>query len=193
MTEDATVTAHFVSDETKEFKLTVGKKRINKGDGLVQSDDGTISCGDTCTGLYYPNTPITLRTTPSPGSLFEGWSPSSLNCGTSPTCSFTLNTNTKVKAIFRGPDRLLAKVKSKNNGTGSVVSDISGIGTGISCPDASCEDYYPYGNNVVLTAQPGGGSQFMGWKPASLGCVTSPTCTVPMTKKQTVTATFEGM
>ena len=47
MTEDFTLTAHFVSDDTKEYKLTVGKKRINKGDGLVQSDDGTISCGET--------------------------------------------------------------------------------------------------------------------------------------------------
>jgi hypothetical protein len=187
------VFAHFVSDETKEYKLTIGKKHTNKGDGLIVSDDGTISCGTVCTGLYYPNAPIILRATPSPGSLFEGWSPSSLNCGTSPTCSFTMNSKYSVKAIFRGPYRLLTKIKSKNEGSGSVTADISGIGTGIDCPSSNCEDYYPYGNNVVLTAQPGGGSQFMGWKPASLGCGTSLTCTVPMTKKQSVTATFEGM
>jgi hypothetical protein len=187
------VFAHFVSDETKEYKLSVGKKRINKGDGLVQSDDGTISCGTVCTGLYYPNAPVTLRATPSPGSLFEGWTPDSLNCGTSPTCSFTMDTKHKVKAIFRGPYRLLTKIKSKNNGSGSVTADISGIGTGINCPSSSCEDYYPYGNNVVLTAQPGGSSLFTGWKPASLGCGINSTCTVPMTKKQTVTATFEGI
>ena len=193
MTSYIEVTAHFVSDETKEYKLSVGKKRINKGDGLIQSDDGTISCGTVCTGLYYPNAPITLRATPSPGTLFEGWTPDSLNCGTSPTCSFTMDTKHKVKAIFRGPYRLLTKIKSKNNGSGSVTADISGIGTGINCPSSSCEDYYPYGNNVVLTAQPGGSSLFTGWKPASLGCGINSTCTVPMIKKQTVTATFEGI
>jgi len=193
MTSYVEVTAHFVPDETKKYKLTVGKKRINKGEGLITSDDGAISCGDTCTGLYYPNTPITLRATPATGSLFEGWSPMSLNCGTSPTCSATITKNTKVKAIFRGPYRLLTKIKSKNEGSGSVTSDISGIGTGITCPSSNCEDYYPYGNNVVLTAQPGIGSQFLGWKPSSLGCGTNLTCTVPMTKKQTVTATFAGM
>ena len=104
-----------------------------------------------------------------------------------------MDTKHKVKAIFRGPYRLLTKVKSKNDGSGSVTSDINGIGTGISCPSSNCDDYYPYGNNVVLTAQPGGGSQFMGWKPSSLGCGTNLSCTVPMTKKQSVTATFEGM
>jgi hypothetical protein len=157
------------------------------------SDDGTISCGTVCTGLYYPNAPITLLATPSPGSLFEGWSPTSLNCGTSPTCSFTMDTKHSVKAIFRGPYRLLTKIKSKNEGSGSVSADINGIGTGINCPSSSCEDYYPYGNNVILTAQPGIGSQFLGWKPASLGCGTNLTCTIPITKKQSVTATFEGM
>jgi hypothetical protein len=180
-------------DRISQYRVTVGKKFINKGDGLVQSDDGAISCGETCSGLYYPDAPITLRATPSQGSLFEGWTPTSLNCGTSPTCSFTVDKKYKVKAIFRGPYRLLTKIKSKNEGSGSVTADISGIATGISCPAYSCEDYYPYGNNVVLTAQPGGGSQFMGWKPASLGCGTNLTCTLPMTKKQTVTAIFEGM
>jgi uncharacterized repeat protein (TIGR02543 family) len=193
MNGNITVTATFTSASTKEYKLTIGKKRINKGDGLVESDDGGISCGTTCSGLYHPNAPITLRATPLPGSLFEGWTPTSLNCGTSPTCSFTMDTKHKVKAIFRGPYRLLTKIKSKNNGSGSVTADISGIGAGINCPTFTCEDYYPYDTNVVLTAQPGGGSQFMGWKPSSLECGTNLTCTVPMTKKQSVTATFEGM
>jgi len=180
-------------DRIKGFSLTVGKKRINKGDGLVQSDGETISCGTLCKGLYYPNALITLRATPSPGSLFEGWTPTWLNCGTSPTCSFTMSGNTKVKAIFHGPYRLLTKIRSKNEGSGTVTADISGIGTGIDCPASSCGDYYPYGTNVVLTAQPSGSSQFIGWKPASLECGINLTCTVPMTNKWSVTATFEGM
>ena len=57
MTVYSVVTAHFVSDETKEYKLTVGKKRINKGDGLVQSDDGIISCGDRLHWTVLPKCP----------------------------------------------------------------------------------------------------------------------------------------
>lgn len=170
--------------------LTVKKKRINKGDGLVQSDDDSISCGTLCRGLYSPNVLVTLEVTFSPGSLLEGWTPTSLNCGASPTCSFTISANTKVTAVFRGPYGLLTKIKSKNNGSGTVTANISGIETGIDCPASSCADYYPYGTNVVLTAQPSGNSQFMGWKPASLECGINPTCTVPMTKKWSVTATF---
>jgi len=169
--------------------LTVGRKHINKGDGLVQSDDVAISCGTVCRRLYSLNALVTLEVTTSPGSLFEGWTPTSLNCGASPTCSFTISANTKVTAVFRGPYGLLTKIRSKNNGSGTVTADISGIGTGIDCP-ASCKDSYPYGTNVVLTAQPNGGSQFMGWKPTSLECGINPTCTVPMTKKWSVTATF---
>jgi Divergent InlB B-repeat domain len=179
-------------DRWTGFFLTVKKKRINKGDGLVESDDGTISCESGTTvsrGLYSPNALVTLGVTPSPGSLFEGWTPTSLNCGASPTCSFTISANTKVTAVFRGPYGLLTKIKSKNEGSGTVTADVSGIGTGIDCP-ASCADSYPYGTNVVLTAQPIGNSQFMGWKPASLECGTNLTCTVPMTKKWSVTATF---
>jgi hypothetical protein len=169
--------------------LTVKKKRINKGDGVVESDDDTISCGTECRGVYSPNAPVTLDVTPSPGSVIEGWTPTSLNCGASPTCTFTMSGNTKVMAIFRGPYGLLTKIRSKNEGSGTVTADISGIGNGIDCP-ASCQDYYPYGTDVVLTAQPNGSSQFMGWKPASLECGTDLACTVPMTKKWSVTATF---
>ena len=177
-------------DRWTGFWLAVGKKRINKGDGLVESDDGNISCAPDCKGMYPRNAPVTLGITLSPGSLFEGWTPTSLNCGASPTCSFIISRNTKVMAIFRGPYGLLTKIKSKNKGSGTVTANISGIGTGIDCPASSCTDHYPYGTNVVLTAQPNESSQFMGWKPASLECGTNLTCTVPMTKKWSVTATF---
>ena len=193
MNANTSVTARFVLNDTKKYELTVRKKLINKGDGLVVSDDGAISCGDECAGSYYANTSVTLRAIPSPGSVFEGWTATSLNCGTSSTCSFTMNNNNKVKAIFRGPYRLSTKVKTKNGGSGSVTSDISGTGAGINCSASSCQDYYPYGTNVGLTAQPSGGSQFLGWKPSSLGCGTDLACNVPMNKKWSVTATFEGM
>lgn len=180
-------------DRITQFTVTVGKKPVNKGDGVIQSDDGKISCGQTCTGLYYPNTQITLRATPAPGSAFEGWTPTTLNCGTSPTCTFAVDKKYKVKAIFRGPYRLFIKTKAKNQGLGTVMADTSGTGTGIDCPSFSCVDYYPYGTSVRLTAQPAIGSTFAGWSPASLACGANPSCTVPMTRKWSVTAAFNGM
>ncbi len=173
--------------------LSIGKKRINKGDGLVESEDGNISCAPDCRAVYPTNSPITLGVTPAPGSVFEGWAPASLNCGVSPTCSLTLSHNTKVLATFRGPYALFTKILSKKKGTGTVTANISGIGTGIDCPASSCRDSYSYGTNVVLTAQPGGNSQFLGWKPAGLNCGMNPTCTVPMTKKWSVTAIFRSL
>lgn len=192
---DVTIATGGGSDETEaeDYRLKVKKKSINKGDGLVESDDGIILCGSVCNGLYLQNAPIILRATPSLGSVFWGWTPPSLNCGTNSVCSLIMQRSYNVKAAFRGPQKLLIKIKSKNGGAGSVTADINGIGAGINCPTSSCMDYYPYGTDVHLTAQPSPGSQFLGWNPGSLKCGANLTCAVPATKKRSVTAVFEGI
>ena len=54
------VFAHFVSDETNEYKLKVKKSKKNGGDGTVTSSDGYIDCGDICFHTYYKDTVVTL-------------------------------------------------------------------------------------------------------------------------------------
>ena len=60
-------------------------------------------------------------------------------------------------------------------------------GTGISC-GTTCSASYASGTNVTLTATPAAGYTFGGWGGACAGS----TCTVSMTKAQSVSATFNA-
>jgi uncharacterized repeat protein (TIGR01451 family) len=70
------------------------------------------------------------------------------------------------------------------SGSGRVVSDPIGI----SCP-GTCARSYPAGTAVTLTATPSSGSSFRGWSSACSG--TGP-CTVQMSSRRSVRATFTG-
>lgn len=69
-------------------------------------------------------------------------------------------------------------------GTGSVVSDPSGINCGLDCSGSYTEDTV-----VTLTATAADGSQFAGWSGVS-GCSTQNTCSVTVNDIRSVTATF---
>ena len=66
------VFAHFVSDETNEYKLKVKKAKKNGGDGIVTSSDGYIECGDVCFHTYYKDTVVTLSAAAN-GQLHLPW------------------------------------------------------------------------------------------------------------------------
>jgi hypothetical protein len=100
MTEDVTVTAHFVSDETKEYKLKVKKAKKNGGDGTVTSNDGIIDCGDICFHTYYKDTVVTLSAQANGSSTFLGWKPESLNCIGTGSCTVTIDKAKTVQAVF---------------------------------------------------------------------------------------------
>ena len=67
---------------------------------------------------------------------------------------------------------------------GTVTSSPSGIDCG-----SDCSENYPNGTEVSLTANPAGGSNFVGWGGACFG--NEPTCDVTMDLNRSVTATFE--
>jgi hypothetical protein len=96
-----------------------------------------------------------------------------------------------VKAKFQGPNKLKVKVASKKGGSGTVISNIPGLGGNIiNCPSALCENYYSLQDTVTLTAASQGASTFLGWKPSSLGCGINSTCIVPMGCTRNVRAVF---
>jgi uncharacterized repeat protein (TIGR02543 family) len=68
-------------------------------------------------------------------------------------------------------------------GSGTVISDFAGIDCG-----EFCEETYPDGTTVTLTANPEPGSAFVGWSGDCTG--TGSTCEVTMDEARTVTATF---
>jgi hypothetical protein len=59
--------------------------------------------------------------------------------------------------------------------------------SGISC-GSDCNESYPPGTQVTLTAAPAAGAQFVGWSGACSGSTL--TCTLQMNSAKSVTATF---
>ena len=70
---------------------------------------------------------------------------------------------------------------------GSGGGTITSTPVGISCP-GDCDQSYPSGQTITLTAIPGGGSTFAGWSGACSG--SNPSCTFTMTSGKSVSATF---
>lgn len=178
-----------------EYRLKVVSSSSKNGSGSIRSNDGIISCGDggACIYGYAKNTKITLEASPNAGSVFAGWTPTSLKCGNSITCEVTVDKSKTVTAKFRGPNKLKVKVRSKNGGAGSVSSHLAGIGGSIiDCPSSLCEGYFTLTDTVPLTATPQGTATFGGWKPSSLDCGAELTCNVPMNRTRNVQATFIG-
>lgn len=190
MTSYVEVTAHFVSDETKEYKLKVKRAKKNGGDGTVKSNDGNIECGGACTHTYYKDTVVTLSAVANDTSTFLGWKPDKLNCIGTGSCMVTMDKARTVQAVFVGDYRLKVVNQSKKGGTGTVTSNPSGI----SCQTGNstgCQATYPYAEQVTLLASADSGSTFLGWNPAKL-CPGTGDCIVMMGSKRTIKALFLG-
>jgi hypothetical protein len=190
MTDDVTATAHFVTADTKKYKLKVKKKKKNGGDGSVTSNDGNITCGDTCSYSYYKDMVVTLSAEANETSTFIGWKPANLNCIGTDSCTVSIEKAKTVQAIFVGDYTLKVVSQSKKGGSGTVIS----IPMGISCSTgnaADCAASYGYGEEVTLSASADAGSTFLGWSPAKL-CPGTGDCIVGMDKKRTVKAVFSG-
>ncbi|MFO1371324.1 MAG: M12 family metallo-peptidase [Candidatus Competibacteraceae bacterium] len=105
-----------------------------------------------------------------------------LVCGTvNENNALSLNNTRNDVANFRPPVSTLTVVKS---GGGRVFSSPAGIRCG-----RDCNENYPIGTDVTLTAIPARGHEFAGWGGACTG--TSISCTVKMTAAQAVSATFK--
>ena len=101
-TGSCTVTMNSYKSVTATFGMTsVGTltvAKIGTGSGTVTRSGGALNCGSNCTENVPVGSIATLVATPSPGSIFAGWSGGPCN-GTG-TCAFTANANTTVNAQF---------------------------------------------------------------------------------------------
>jgi hypothetical protein len=81
-------------------KLKVVTTFKNGGTGTVTSGDANINCPGDCEELYILNAPVTLTATAEDGSTFVKWT--GRTCKDEPTniCTFTMDKNATVKAIF---------------------------------------------------------------------------------------------
>lgn len=153
------------------------------GTGRVTSAPAGIDCGSDCSEDYAHGTPVTLTAAPDGAtSRFAGWSGACTTTAT--TCSVTMSAARSVTARFE----LLARrldVSVTGPGAGRVTSAPAGIDCG-----ADCDQEYPHGTPVTLTAAPDTtSSRFAGWSGYCSGAST--TCAVPMSAARSVIARFE--
>jgi uncharacterized delta-60 repeat protein len=153
------------------LKLT----KAGTGSGTVTSAPAGIDCGGTCSAVFPYGTIVTLTATPTPGSVFTGWSGD-------PDCAdgtVTLNDDRSCTATFDVLATLT--VTRAGAGSGTVTSDPAGI----ECGD-TCMESYPRDTVVRLTATPATGARFAGWSG-------DPDCTdgrVTLDRDKTCTANF---
>lgn len=83
---------------TKPFTLyTLTVNKAGTGSGTVTSNPAGINCGSDCDHTYSSGEDVTLSATPSPDSVFAGWSGACTGTG---TCILNLNGNKSVTATF---------------------------------------------------------------------------------------------
>jgi phospholipase C len=124
---------------------------------------------------------VTLTASPSGTSAFAGWSGACSGVG---LCNVTLTKTTSVIATFSALPALA--VTLAGTGTGSVVSNPSGIDCGLTCSAS-----FNVGTQVTLTETAAAKSNFVSWSGG--GCSGSgSTCTLAMSASQQVTATFNS-
>lgn len=82
-----------------EVPVTLTVAKDGTGAGTVADTSGAgIYCGSTCAASYWLGSSVTLRATAAAGAAFVGWSVA--GCGTSATCTVTMDVAKTVRATF---------------------------------------------------------------------------------------------
>jgi len=166
-----TYSLHVVGAGVPQVDLVVEK--LGTGTGTVTGNG--LDCGLTCSTRLDSGTSVSLSATPDPGSIFNFWS---YPCADNAACSFTLNTNFTISAMFT--KQWLLSVTKAGGGTGTVT------GSGIDC-GATCSLLLNADTAVELVATPTNGSLFTGW---GGDCVGTGLCNTTMAAARSVSATF---
>jgi uncharacterized repeat protein (TIGR02543 family) len=152
--------------------------------GWVTSSPTGINCGSDCTEGYASSTNVTLTAGMRDGANFAGWSGAC--SGTSTSCTVKMDTAKTATATFVRP---FYSLTVSSNGTGG--GHISSSPLGINCGSVSdCQESYPNGTTVTLTAEADKNSTFVEWIGACSG--RTKTCTVKLDGAKNVTAIFNS-
>lgn len=152
------------------------------GSGSLSSSPGGINCPGTCSASYPVDSVVTLTPTPDSGSVFDGWSGDCIGMG---ACSVTMDQMRSVTATFNlQPVTLTVLLDTPGGADGSVVSTPPGI----NCP-GDCQQSYPPGTSITLTATPSPGSQFNLWG-GVCSSSSGPVCTTVLNMNGGTTAQF---
>lgn len=73
----------------------------NGATGSVESGDNKVTCPGDCDEPYKIGTPVSLTATPGPNSFFVKWTGNPCKAESTNVCTFDMEKNTTVKAIFQ--------------------------------------------------------------------------------------------
>lgn len=163
------------------YTLTV--LETGSGTGTVTSVPSGISCPQDCQEEYKEGSVVTLNATPAQGSFFVGWGGDCASC-IGASCILVVNSPKSCSAQF-DIVRYRLNVSLLGTGSGTVVSSPAGI----QCPQ-DCQEQYPQGTYINLTAKPNPGSQFLGWGVDCAACSTL-SCSISMSSDTLCEAHFE--
>ena len=138
--------------------VTLTVTKLGTGSGTVTSSLAGINCGADCTESYPSGTVVTLTASPSPGSVFGGWSGDCSGTPSSVVMTITASKSCTARFDPAQAGTVPLTVTKVGTGSGTVASDLVGINCG-----ADCTENYQTGTVVTLTATPGPGSVFGGW------------------------------
>ncbi len=166
---------------TSSFTIGAGSASLavataGDGSGMIRSDPPGLDCASNCQAAFPIGSTVNLTATATPGSAFAGWSG---DCAGTSSCVLTMDANRAVTGTFV---RVRHELTVAATGNGTVASTPAGINCG-----TDCEEDFPSGTLVTLTATPAEGTIFAGWTGA---CTGVGTCVVSMDGPLSVGASF---
>ncbi len=178
MEQDKNIIANFASKGPIGNKFNLSVNKTGAGLGSIISNPAGISCGAKCSFDFKKGRTIKLTAKAKKQSVFFGWTG---DCTGQKTCRLTMDSAHSASATFDLKSYTLSVAKK---GNGSVNGNVSGIDCGNTCINT-----FTSGTQIILTATPEIGSQFVQWKGSCKG--KKNTCMVNMLKKNSVTAIFK--
>jgi hypothetical protein len=179
--EDSYIEARF-----DEITPSLVVKTSGEGEVLCAVEGWPAEFAEVCEDEYEFATEVILVPEPEEGWEFSGFkngTGSAGKCSGTEPCSFVLEEDSTVEAVFVPITRSLT-VKKAGVGTGTVSSEPAGINCG-----STCTAKFTQGSKVTLKATAVSGSTFAGW--SGEGCTGTGTCVVTLEEANaTVTATF---
>jgi Divergent InlB B-repeat domain len=173
MDDDRAVSATFVEAATATLTISIKGAGHIDGPGFVCQGPGT------CLQEEPLHTTLSVNADPADGWFFAGWTGGGCE-GVGKPCMVTMDADRSISATFSP----ILSVSVTGNGLVTAGAGAISCGQGA----AVCSAPFAQGTSVTLVATPALGSTFTGWTGACGGTAT--TCSVLMSEKRSVTATF---